>query len=386
MWWALFLLVLPLLGVVVDGFAGIRSRHIRTAVGDGSTDDFRVLVPIWGSMRYLTNAAALDRYGSKVTLCTTGDETAEFYRDMHKVALAHGFDTFIDARIRSAWTKAATQKARAVSGTVRDRLIRAALAHVRETYVIALDADSVPGGPLGRLAGELARRGLDVASVRLVPSNPGESVLTRLQALEYRVAMQVRFVAPWMLSGACHAARTAVLADVMARHSLYMQGNDVEVGVIAWARGYKVGHIPFVVSTDVPAKVKPWARQRLAWAGGQFRLFIVNVACGRWHPFMWFYGGVVTFSAIALRWEVADGGWRLAAVAGAYLALCVYLYARRGGAVAWWWVLAMPAYAAVLSFILAPLGMLWYLKMSVESGSWGIIRPGRRPVLAGGAQ
>ena len=34
------------------------------------------------------------------------------------------------------------------------------------------------------------------------------------------MAMQIKFVAPWMLSGACDAARTEVLADVMNRHSL----------------------------------------------------------------------------------------------------------------------------------------------------------------------
>ena len=48
----------------------------------------------------------------------------------------------------------------------------------------------------------------------------------------------------------------------------------METGLIAVARGYKVGHIPFEVLTAVPPTFKGWFRQRLAWAGGEFRLFI----------------------------------------------------------------------------------------------------------------
>ena len=47
--------------------------------------------------------------------------------------------------------------------------------------------------------------------------------------------------------------------------------------MIAEARGYRVGHVPFEVLSDVPERPRPWLRQRLAWGGGQFRLFIVNV-------------------------------------------------------------------------------------------------------------
>lgn len=370
-----FLLLLPALGVLIDSFAGVRSRNIKYAFGTAKTSDFRILVPIWGAMRYMTNADDLDAYGHQVTLCTTGDEIPEFYRDMTRIATEHGFDTFIDARLRPAWTRAMTHKARATSGTIRDRLIRNALAQVTETYVIPLDADSTPRGDLGELAGELARRKLDLASVRLVLANPVESVLTRLQRFEYMIAMQIRFLCPWMLSGACHVARTTVLADVMNRHSLYMQGNDVEIGLIADARGYKVGHIPFEVATDAPATFKPWLRQRLAWAGGQFRLFIVNFRFIRWHPFMWIYGGLVTFTAIALRWQMGLN-WRYAAVWAAYLALIAYLYLRRHSQ-GRWWVLLMPVYALVMSFILAPLGILWYVKMSLATDSWGVIRPNR---------
>jgi cellulose synthase/poly-beta-1,6-N-acetylglucosamine synthase-like glycosyltransferase len=103
-------------------------------------------------------------------------------------------------------------------------------------------------------------------------------VLTRLQYFEYWLAMQIRFIAPWLVSGACQVARTPVLKDVMSRHSPFFQGNDVEIGLLSEARGYRIGHIAFEIKSDRPATFIPWLRQRLAWAGGQFRLFMSQAA------------------------------------------------------------------------------------------------------------
>jgi cellulose synthase/poly-beta-1,6-N-acetylglucosamine synthase-like glycosyltransferase len=378
--WALGVLLLPALGIMIDGFAGIRARDCTIRLGNVRSADFRVLVPIWGNIRYLTNIGAIAKYGDRVTLCTTGDEAPQFYADLHRVAAAHGFRVFRDRRVQPRHRRI-LHKARATGGTIRDRLVQQALCEVRETFVIPLDADTVPGQPLETLAGELLRRKLDLASVAIVPANPGESVLTRMQQLEYRMAMQIKYIAPWMLSGACHAARTDVLRDVMSRHSLFFQGNDVEAGLIAHALGYRVGHIPFDVLSDVPARFRPWLRQRLAWAGGQFRLFIVNIRFARWHPFMWLYGCGVAYLALALRWEsLAHSTWRVPATAAGYLALVLYLYLRRGGGK--WWALAMPLYTLVMSFVLTPVGVLWYVKMAVSGGNWGIIRLSSTPADA----
>ena len=369
-------LLLPALAIMIDGFAGIRARDHQFTFGQVRTADFRILVPIWGDVRYLTNVAALARYGSRVTLCTTGDEAPMFYADLDKIAGEHGFRVFTDRPLYPRHRRVQLHKARATGGTIRDRLVCNALPGVAEPYVIPLDADTVPSAPLEVLAGELHRRNLDVASVSIVPSNPRESILTRLQVLEYRIAMQIKYIAPWMLSGACHVARTDVLEDVMGRHSLFFQGNDVEAGLIAAARGYRVGHIPFEVLSDVPARFKPWLRQRLAWAGGQFRLFIVNFRLARQHPFMWIYGAGVAYLALALRWEsFAHSTWRVPAAAVGYLALVLYLYLHRGPGKAW--ALAMPIYTLSVSFILTPIGIVWYVKMALEGGNWGIIRPNR---------
>lgn len=374
--WGVGVLLLPALAIAVDGFAGVYSRDRRYRFGQVRSDDFRLLVPIWGDIRYLTNVDALARYAPRVTLCTTGDETDLFYASLRRIAEEHQFAVFTDLPQRAQHRRVRGQKGRATGGTTRDRLIRHALRGVTERYVIPIDADSVPAQPFELLAGEVQRRGLDLASVRIVPANPRASALTRLQALEYRMAMQIKFVAPWMLSGACHAARTEVLADVMNRHSLFFQGNDIETGVIAHARGYRVGHVAFEVLSDVPERFRPWLRQRLAWAGGQFRLFIVNVRFARWHPFIWMYGAGVAYLALILRWQsFAHSTWRVPAAAAGYLTLVLYLYLHRGEGK--WWALAMPVYTLAVSFILTPLGVIWYAKMAVGARNWGLIRPNR---------
>jgi hypothetical protein len=374
--WGIGVLLLPALAIAVDGFAGVHSRDRKYAFGQVRCGDFRLLVPIWGDIRYLTNVDALAPYGPRVTLCTTGDETELFYAALHRIAAQHSFQVFTDQRQQVHRHRARGQQARSTGGTTRDRLIRNALDGVTEPYVIPIDADSVPAQPFEVLAGEMQRRSLDLASVRIVPANPRASVLTRLQALEYRMAMQIKFVAPWMLSGACHAARTAVLADVMNRHSLFFQGNDVETGIIAGARGYRVGHVPFEVLSDVPERFRPWLRQRLAWAGGQFRLFIINIRFIVVHPFLWIYGAGVTYLALILRWQsFAHSTWRVPAAAAGYLTLVLYLYLHRGRGK--WWALAMPFYTLVVSFVLTPLGVVWYAKMAIGARNWGIIRPGR---------
>ena len=193
----LLLLAWPAMAVIIDGVAGIRAHGLRYEFGEVTQENFRILVPIWGSAGYLINAGALHGYGSRVTLVTTGDESPEFYRQLDQVALAHGFHVWRDTP-----TGAAAQKRRSTSRPVRDRLIRDVLATVTEPYVIPLDADTFPHAPLGQLAGELERRNLDIASVRIMPGNRDESVLTRLQYFEYWLAMQIRFIAPWLVSGA----------------------------------------------------------------------------------------------------------------------------------------------------------------------------------------
>jgi hypothetical protein len=375
------LLFVPLCIAMSDAVGALRAAKIRRrssfvephSYGElHRAEDFEILVPIYGSLRYLENVAYLRRYGSKVLLCTTTQESPEFDRDLDDLANMHGFRVF-----RGDVARAVGRGRRATGGTVRDRLIRDALGEVRSEYVVCLDADTTTTRPLRELIMAMMSRGLDLASIRLVPSNSG-SVLARLQRHEYRLAMQLRHVLPWMVSGACHAGRTTALHDAMNRHSLFFQGNDVELGLLAEALGYRVGHVPFEVPTTVPETVGRWLDQRLAWSGGEVRLFLANPQIALRHPFVWGYGALLVIALSPIRWaEVTHPGPPLVAVGALYLGFCLYLH--RGH----WdrYVVLLPLYTAFSSLVLAPLGILSYASMAWRDRNLGRICVRRR--LAG---
>jgi hypothetical protein len=368
--------LLPAFSILVD-FAGvICARFKRYSIFGVSDDDFTLLVPIYGDVKYLENVEYLRQYGEKVVLCTTGEETQEFYQQLQEIAVKNGFRIFRDERDSSRSIQKANQP-RATSGTIRDRLIRNALLNVVSTkYVVPIDADTTTSMPIHLLVGELAHQGWDIASIKLVLSNRDESVLTKLQYHEYDMAMQLRFIAPWMISGACHVAKAEVLRDVMSRHSLFFQGNDVEMGLIAKALGYKVGFIPFEVLTAVPSTKTGWWRQRLAWSGGEFRLFIINFKFVLSHPFWWLYGGMISIALFPLRWYyIIDLPIVFLAIFSIYYVLVVALHHRTMDR----WVFVMPLYGLFSSLILTPLGVIWYFMMAKKDNNYGYIRPHRKP-------
>lgn len=377
---AVSVLALPLLFTLVDMVGSVRARNARADYAPPTpVEDFEVLVPIYGSVRYLENVDFLRTYGSRVLLCTTTTETDEFNRELDAIAQANGFRVFRGEVSRPSEGRSGKRQ---TGGTIRDRVVRDALDRVRAEWVVCLDADTTTVRPLSELVGALAVRKLDLASIRLVPMNT-RRLLGRIQAHEYRLAMQLRRVVPWLVSGACHAARTEAHRQIMRRHSLFFQGNDVELGILANALGYRVGHVPFEVPTIVPDKIKPWWRQRLAWAGGEVRLYIVNFPLARRYPLVWAYGAA-TFLLAPLRWITAvemvnDLGCTistvvLAVVMLAYLMLAFYVHWNFKDSVIW----LMPLYGAVSSLLISPLGIFWYIKMARADRNAGIIRPGRR--------
>lgn len=369
--WVLTLFLVPLAWMLIDAVGGVRARHSAAVdVGTYGVSDFAVLVPIYGNIRYLENVDYLATYGEKVVLCTTTHETDDFNEAMVGISRRYGFRIF---RAHADRPSSGTQ--RATGGTVRDTVIREVLPTITEDYVVCIDADTTTTQPLDILVGAMYSRGLDVASIRLVPSNPTRSIMTRLQAYEYRLAMKMRVIAPWLVSGACHAGRTDALRDVMSHHSLFFQGNDVETGVLAEGMGYRVGHVPFEVPTSVPETFRAWWRQHVAWAGGEFRLFVVNVRIGLRHPFFWGYGLIVTLLMLPLRWHaIINADYVLAAVLVLYIGLGLYLH-RSGRDLA---LLLVPFYAAFISLVLVPLGALSYVKMAINAHNAGVIRVPKR--------
>lgn len=176
---------------------------------------------------------------------------------------------------------------------------------------------------------------------------------------------------PWMLCGGCHAGRTSALADIMKRHTLFFQGNDVEVGILASRLGYRVGHVLFPVPTTVPASAMSWIRQRSAWAGGEFRLFLINFSVLRQHPFMWTYGLLVMFIGLPFRWhDIIVAPVSLIGVLFVYFVLTLILNWRTKDR----WLPLLPIYAAFSSLVMLTIAGPSYVLMAVRSRNLGLIR------------
>ena len=374
MWFLLALLLLPLFWVLVDSVAGIRSRKYQNEkLTERLSEDFTVLVPIYGNMRYLVNRDYLAQYANKVVLCTSSGETEEFYLELGEVVKQYGFRSY-----RSPYVPVTTTKKRRTGGVIRDRVIRDALVSINElgAYTICIDADTTTPDPLQKLVGALELSGADFASVELVPQEEG-GMLVQLQRHEYSLSMRIRYLIPWMLSGACHVGKTDALRAIMTRHSLFFQGNDVEAGLLGDQLGYKAVHLPFKVDTEVPSRFKPWWRQRVAWAGGEFRLFITNARYVLKHPFIWMYGGLVAILMVGLRWwSVVQPSWILLGVLALYYVSVIWVHWKTRN----WWLLLMPFYTLFNSLVMVPIGVIWYFVMAIPEKNFGVIRPKAQPV------
>jgi len=379
------ILVMPLLAIGVDWVAQLRVslRSLRRRPAglvslipvDGRLleTDFTLVVPIYGSIRYLENVEWLDQYRSHVLFVTTGSETDAFYEDLYAVADDHGFRVFVGGE---ALNQEPAGK-RETGGTKRDTIVRQAHQVIDTEYVVCIDADTTTEKPVDQLVGAFAASNIDLGSVPLTVANR-TSVLGRLQAIEYAMAMRLRRIMPWLISGGCHVARREHHARLMNQHSLFFQGNDVELGLLAIENGMRVGHLDFEVPTNVPDTVRGWWRQRLAWSGGEFRINVVNIRLAARHPFLFFYGLVVVLLLTPVRWlSIATSGWILVAVYAVYV-LAVYAVTR---ALREPLVLLYPLYALVYTVVLLPLGGMSYAGQAIRSRNAGVIgRRGRRAV------
>jgi Glycosyl transferase family group 2 len=368
------LMIVPLMPALVDLVPSLRARArrrpLRRPYTPSPVHDFTVLVPIYGDIRYLQNVDYLSRYGSRVMLCTTSSESDAFFRELDDIASTHGFrvERFPVNSQRS------TQR-RQVSGTVRDRLIQQATELVESEYVVCIDADTVTQGPLEDLVGTVRASGLDLAGVRLVPCNLGR-LLGRLQAHEYRMAMRMRRIIPYITPGAMQISTSRAHRAIMRRHSLFFQGNDAEMGLLGRALGYKVGYLPVEVPTVVPETFRGWWRQRFAWAGGEFRIFVVNLPLFRRHPLFMIYGFVFVFMFVPFKLaEVTPPGPVIGSLLLLYtVAVAAMNWRDRDRA-----LLVYPLYGLFISLVLTPLGAVSYALQAHQSRNPGFVRP-RRPL------
>lgn len=338
---------------------------------------FEILIPIFGDMRYLKNVEFLSNYGSQVILCTTSRESEEFEREIAQIAAEHDFRIFRSESARST----ADEKPnpwRLFSGTLvtvdpgaRDEIIRESFVAVTAPVCIFLDGDTVAEEPLRELVDEFVSRDLELSSVRVLASRRG-TFAERLQAIEYDISMDARRVYPWLTSGACMVARTHAMREIMATHSLFFSGGDIEIGKLAKLLKMRVGHVPFDLFTDVPETFPAWFKQRMAWFGGGFRHAVVNVNVFAWRtPFFFVYNTLIVYSMMPLRWyEVIHMPQMLAIVILIYIAL-LFMTRRNEKPIN---LVLFPFYALVQVMLIVPCGIFTYFKMALRARNIGLIR------------
>ncbi len=171
-----------------------RGRTIRP--GDRRSSDFTIVVPLFGHPRYFEGRSALLPYQQNVL-----------------VALEAGSSlmaTFAIELEQEGWRVERLH----VASPNPALLLKAALPAVSTTYVLRLDADTSVGDDIPGAVAAAAAAGADICSLKCAVANRVNAV-TRLQGLEYRMAMLARHLRPWLTSGASfsrarkHSARSS---------------------------------------------------------------------------------------------------------------------------------------------------------------------------------
>ena len=250
-------------------------------VGEAS-DDYTVVIPVYGHPMYFADRCRLEHLKSAVLVSMDTAST-----------LMQNFASELEA---DGWRVFRT----AVENPNPPKLFAAALPHVTTSYVVRMDADTVVGPELANGITGCSAQGVDLASVNVRVLEP-RRLVERLQACEYKMAMQSRHFRPWLSSGACIVFRREAAVQIFAHHSMWSPGEDIETGRVAHALKMKIRHLNVLAFTAAPGSFGALFRQRRLWWAGGFRHTVVNFDRNVLHV------PVYTFYYIALVWV----GWTL---------------------------------------------------------------------------
>ena len=339
----------------------------------GGIEDYTVLIPLYNSPRYFKNKIFTDTIKDRTILCvsTSNAEMERFAGEMEQ----DGYSVIrIKENPESPW------QVLRLALNPQLILLQEALPLVSTRYLVFLDGDTVPQQDLGRACAAIDGAGYDLASVNVVPSSTDSSI-AKLQRIEYYLEMRTRNFRPWLTSGACIVGRTDTMRLVMDNHTTFFYGGDIEIGRQGKTVG-RVCHLNFTVSTEVPSSFTGWFRQRIGWWAGAFRLGIVNFDKNLSSPLWLFYGSVIIWGLLALRWFDSIRYWYI-------LGLLFALYWPLNLAVGWRfrsrWLLVYPLYAFFQSLVLPPFGLVRYARHAWRTKNAGRLRhmPHRDGTVAG---
>jgi Glycosyl transferase family group 2 len=309
---------------------------------DECSNDFTIMVPLYGHPWYLRNEHYLERYKPNVLLVINTISTL--------------MAEFADGKEREGW--------RVARVPVGDRhspaqMIIEGLKSVTTAYTIRMDGDTETAVHPGCAVAAMAADGADLCSVKVVPTSR-RTLAEQMQGVEYDIAMLGRHNRPWLTSGACMIGKTPSYRQIMERHSLYFYGEDVETGRIAKYLGMRVEHIDFLVYTEVPTTFRALFQQRRGWWCGAFRTTVINADKNLRFPLWSLYYLVLVWALLAGKVSaVFTEATVLPTLILAYTALTV---------IANWpvrsrWMLVFPFYALAQAVVMPAFGLARYLTL-----------------------
>lgn len=365
--------ILPWLGLF--DFATARANFIKPVDLSAVTkkeNDFALLVPIFNSTKYLTNIEFLKKYSKHVVLCTTTNETEEFYQEIENLCDTCGFRTSISqvgGGKKNPW--AIYNK----TLLAHDAVLKNTISNLKEEYVIFIDGDTFVDGNLETLVGAMEENEFDISSVKILPTKR-TNIIENLQGVEYDISMQARLIYPWLTSGAGMVAKREVMENIMKNHSLFFNGGDIEIGKLADMMGYRVGHLPMIFYTDIPETFTKWVKQRFSWMCGMFRHSIINWNHNLKHPFHFIYFTFIIYILYPLKVFSMFTHWYILPFIIAFYAVLTY--------VANWkvrskWMFIFPLYALFQILVILWFGIYRYIKTVIQTKNIGRIKMTHNP-------
>jgi len=321
--------------------------------------DFTIVVPVFGHPRYFE------------------EERVERYRDRVLVALEVStplMAAFAEELAAKGWNVERLE----VPDPNPAALVEAALPAVTTKYTFRLDSDTVIGDDVAAAVAAADLAGADICSIKCAVANR-TNVVTKLQALEYRIAMLCRHFRPWLTSGACFLGRTDALREIMARHSTWTPGEDIETGRTALALRMRVFHLDMVVHTDAPDNWRALVRQRRLWWAGAFRHWWVNVDRNLLHlPVLTTYYLVAVWASLYFKWWTTLSPEAVVSSLPIVYAAYVFATVTSNLRVLSPWMIVFPFYALAQVLVMPPLGALKYIELARQRRQVGRYRFGFR--------
>lgn len=342
-------------------------------LGEYTHLNYTILTTTYNSKVPLGNIDFLRKYKSNVIICDDGSQKQEFLDYLNELE----FEGFKVVRNKHKEFIKWDLLKKVVACPSREVALATGVEQVTTEYVAFLDDDSVPESSIGDAVDVLYENDWDIASTKVLASNR-EKFIEKLQSIEYEIAMLGREIRPYLTSGACVIAKTDSMKRIMHNHSMFYNGGDIEIGVIAKKMKMKVGHVDFKVYTEVPKTPKAWMKQRMYWASGNFRHCIINAwNYLKFDPIHIIYFAGLIWGFWLMKWLVM---WQhpeampIALVAYIPITFIGNWKLRKKLFPMWKWMLIYPLYALFQILVLFPIGFFLYFKQVILYKNWGIIK------------